>query len=138
MFVLVALADVADNILLVTAVNLEYSCGFSMTLELFKGLRVNLLPQFGLPGVNPGCFLQNTGEGDLHNQQEVLMDVEHQVLEVSVHRCLRVNRGLLISQQMVELTNSYRDDLLLLSTDNRLLKNWVFQDLVSNYRDEVV
>ena len=59
------------------------------------------------------------------------MDVEHQVLQVGVDTCLRINCGLLVSQQVIELYNADRNRFKLLSFEHDLLQDWVFNHLVS-------
>ena len=65
------------------------------------------------------------------------MDVEHEVLQVGVHARLRVNRRLLVRQQVVELHDADRDRLILLRLQHHLLQRCVLDDLIGNNRGEV-
>jgi len=60
-------------------------------------------------------------KSDLHYDQEVLMDVVHQVFKVGVHWSLCVNCRLFVSEQVVELDNADSDYFLFLCAQNALL-----------------
>jgi len=66
------------------------------------------------------------------------MDVIHEVLQVCIDRGLRVNGGLLVGQQVVELHNADGNDFLLLGAADGFLQDGVLKDLVSDHRYEVV
>ena len=76
-------------------------------------------------------------EGDANNDEELLVNVEHQVLEVRIDTRLRVDRCLLIGKQVIELDNSNRDGLKLLGFKHYLLEERIFNDLICNNRGEV-
>ena len=65
------------------------------------------------------------------------MDIEHQVLQVSVDTGLGVNRGLLVRQKVVELDYSDRDRFKLLCLEHDLFEQGVLNDLVGDDRCEV-
>ena len=65
------------------------------------------------------------------------MDVEHQVLEICVDAGLRIDRRLLVRQQVVELDDADRDGFELLSLEHDLLENGVLNDLVGDDRGEM-
>lgn len=56
----------------------------------------------------------DTGQSQSGHDEEVLMDLIEQVLQVGVHTGLRVNCVLFVSQQVVELHDSYSHGLKLL------------------------
>jgi len=58
------------------------------------------------------------------------MDVVHEILEVSVDTRLRINCGLLIGQQVVELHNSDGNCFELLSLVHHLFQNGILDHLV--------
>ena len=60
------------------------------------------------------------------------MDIEHQVLEICVDAGLRIDRRLLVRQQVVELDDADRDGFELLSLEHNLLENGVLDDLVGD------
>lgn len=65
------------------------------------------------------------------------MDVEHQVLQVSVNTCLCVNGRLLVGEQVVELHNADRDGFELLRFEHDLFEHWVLNHLVGHDCREV-
>ena len=65
------------------------------------------------------------------------MDIEHQVLEICVDAGLRIDRRLLVRQQVVELDDADRDGFELLSLEHNLLENGVLDDLVGDDRGEM-
>ena len=73
--VLVGLADVANNIFTVRAVDSEHLRCFLLVLELFQDFGVHNLLQSRLPARL--LLLHDSGEGDADHNQEFLMDIEH-------------------------------------------------------------
>lgn len=65
------------------------------------------------------------------------MNVEHQIFEVGVHRCLGVNGRLFIGQQVIELHDTDSDHLVLLRAQDSGLKRLVFYHLVRHGANEV-
>ena len=65
------------------------------------------------------------------------MDVEHEVLQVSVHARLCVDRCLLIGQQVVELHDADRNCFILLRLEHNLLQRGILDHLVGNDRRKV-
>ena len=65
------------------------------------------------------------------------MDVEHQILQVGVDTGLRVNGGLLISKQVVELDNADGDGFKLLGLEHDLFEHGVLDYLVGHDGCEV-
>lgn len=84
-----------------------------------------------------GLLVDDARLGDADHDQELLVDVEHQVLQVSVDTRLCVDRGLLIGQQVVELDDSDRDSLELLRFEHHLFQCGVLDHLVSYNGREV-
>lgn len=74
----------------------------------------------------------DAGEGYTYDDQEFLMNVEHQVLQVGVYTRLRVDRRLLVRQQVVELHDTNSDDFLLLRFEHLMFQYGVFDDLVGD------
>ena len=60
------------------------------------------------------------------------MNVEHQVLQVRIYTCLRVDRCLLIGQQMVELDYTDGNSLEFLCFKHDLFKLRIFYNLIGN------
>ena len=60
------------------------------------------------------------------------MNVEHQVLQVRINTCLRVDRCLLIGQQMVELDYTDGNSLEFLCFKHDLFKLRIFYNLIGN------
>ena len=65
------------------------------------------------------------------------MDVEHEILQVSVHARLCVDRCLLISQQVVELHDTNGDSFIFLRLEHNLLQRGILDHLVGNDRRKV-
>ena len=65
------------------------------------------------------------------------MNVEHQVLQIGVNARQRVNRGLLIGNQVVELHNTDRYCLQLLGFNHDLLYKRVLNHLVCHNHRKV-
>lgn len=133
--VLVGLADVADDVLAVAAVDAEHLRGLLLVLQLFEDLLVHCALDVRSPAAR--LLVDDAGQRDADHDQELLVDVEHQVLQVSVDTCLRINGGLLIRQQVVELHNANRDGLVLLRLEHNLFQDGVLDDLVGDNQREV-
>ena len=127
--VLVSLADVFDDVLTVRAVDAQHLSGVALVLELLKDLCVNDATQLSFPIAR---LLDNDArESDTDDDKELLVNVEHQVLQVGVDACLSVNSGLLVGEQVIELNNSDRDGFELLGLKHNLFKHGVLDYLVS-------
>jgi hypothetical protein len=108
LFVLVCPHDVADNVVLVRCVNLYKACCLRLSLQFLCCFIAYLITQPYLPGRAwfPVGSIEDSGECDLANNEEVLVHLVHQVFEVGVDRCLRINGGLLVGKQVVKLDNA--------------------------------
>ena len=60
------------------------------------------------------------------------MNVEHQILQVGIHTGLRINRCLLVCQQVIKLHYSDRYSLEFLRLQQNLFQGGVFDDLVGH------
>ena len=129
-FVLIRLADVANDVVAVGAVNSQHLGGVILVLHLLEDLLVDNLAQLRLP--TTVVLLHYARNGDADNDEELLMDVEHEVLQIGVHTRLVINRGLLISQQVVELHDANGYGFILLSLHHLVLENGILDDLVCN------
>jgi len=88
------------------------------------------LPQRLLP--RGDAFRDDAGECDTGENEKLLVDVKHQILEVSVHTRQRVDCRLLIRNQVVKLHDSDGDGLKLLRFYHDLLEEGVLNHLVSD------
>ena len=100
LFVLVCPDDVADDVVLVRCIYLDEAGCLRLSLEFFGCFLADLIVQLYLPGraFFPVGSVENSGECDLANNEEVLVHLVHQVFEVGVDRCLGINSGLLIGK----------------------------------------
>ena len=74
----------------------------------------------------------NTRQGQSSHYKEVLVDLIKQVFQVGVDTGLRVNSVLFISQEVVELHDTYGDGLQLLRHENGIFEVSVFDYLVGH------
>ena len=111
---LISFANISNNVFTVRTVDAQHlGCIF------FKRFSRYCLPQSFLPR---GCSFRNDArECNANKNEELLMNVEHQVLQICVNARQRVNRGLLIGNQVVELHNTDRYCLQLLGFNHDLL-----------------
>lgn len=105
LFVLVGTRNIPNDVLLVGAVDLELGRCLRVRAHSLRGLLCNRLTQLDFPrgawaGALPGAAgpaaVRDARERDLDDCQKVLVDVVHQVLQVRVHRSLRVDCSLLM------------------------------------------
>ena len=104
LFVLVGLADVLNDILTVRAVNIQHLSGITLILKLLQYLGIDSVPKMCLP--SGLTLIDNASKSDGNDDQELLVNVVHQVFEVGVDTGLSVDCGLLISHEMVELDDT--------------------------------
>lgn len=113
--------DVLDNVIGILKVYSEHLHSLSIIFNLFHYFFINYLFQvtnphiLGLIGTICNMILD-----EVRSNQEVLMNVMHQVLKVSVHTCFGIDGGLLTCKEMVELYNTYGYSFKLLSLDHQL------------------
>lgn len=74
----------------------------------------------------------------MYDDNEVLVDVVHQVFEVGIHRGLGVNSRLLVRQHVVKLDDAYRNHLVLLSADQCVSKYRIFHYFLDDHSNEVI
>lgn len=137
-FVLICRRDFLDNVFHVGCVKFEHRGCFRIGLQLLEQLAVYLLVKFVLKTVRRGCLPDDASEGQFEDDQEVLVDVKHQVLQVCVDGGLSVDRGLLIGQQVVELDDANRNHSVLLRPCDHSSQEGVLHDLMSDRCDKVI
>lgn len=126
LFVLIGLADVADDVLTVGAVDAQHLGRILLGLELLKDLGFHDFVEFALPSTV--VFIGDASKCDRNHNQELLVDVEHQILQVGVHASLCVDSGLFVGEKVIKLDNSDRDCLKFLRFDHLILQHGVFYD----------
>ena len=137
-FVLICRRDFLDDVFHVGRVKFEHRGCFRIGLQLLEQLAVDLLVKFVLETVRRGCLPDDASEGQFQDDQKVLVDVKHQVLQVCVDRCLSVDRRLFIGQQVVELDDAYRNHSVLLRPCDHRSQEGVLHDLLSDRGDKVI
>jgi len=140
LFVLVCLHNIADDIVLVRCVYLDEAGCLRLSLNFLCCFIAYLIAQLYLPGRTwfPVGSVEYSGKCDLANNEEVLVHLVHQVFQVGVDRCLRINSGLLVGKQVIELDNANRDDFLFLRSTNSFFQNRVLDYLVCQHSYEMV
>jgi len=108
-FARVGTADVSDDVLGVAVVHAEHLDGLLFVSNLFLEFALDILHEVDFPGA--GVLTDDAGEGQSSNDKEVLVDLIEQILQVSVDAGLGVDGVLFISQQVVELDDTYGDGL---------------------------
>ena len=126
--VLVCLANVLNNILTVGAVNTKHLSRITFILKLLEYLSVNSSTQLEIPACV--AFEHHSAQRDANHDQELLVNVEHQVLEVRIYTRLRVDCCLLIGQQVVELDDTDGDSLKFLCFEHDLFQLRIFDYLI--------
>ena len=118
--VLIGLANVLYDILTVGTIDTEHLRCIALILKLLEYLGVDCATELDLPA---GLALQDhSTERDADDDEELLMDVEHQVLQVRINTRLRIDCCLFICEQVIELNDSNRDSLVLLSLQHDLFE----------------
>jgi len=118
---LVGLDDVPDYVVRVLNVHAKHLNSFTLVLDSLDDLTVNGFLEILDPHVSRvALFVDYSRMDEFRSHQEVLMDVMEQILQVSVHTCLGVDRGLLTGDEVVELHDSYCNGLVLLSLNHQL------------------
>jgi len=98
---------------------------------------VHCLVDLGLECGGALVFVSNSGQRDLQDDQEGLVHIKHQVFQIRVYRRLSVNSRLLKSYQVVKLDDTDSHRLKLLSPEDRLPQDWVFDHLIRDYCHKV-
>lgn len=109
---------------------------FTLALDSLYDLAVNGFLQVLDPHVSRiALFVDYSGVYEFGGHEEVLVDVVEQILQVGVHARLRVNSGLLTSNEVVELHNADCNGLILLGLEHQLAHLNVSYEL---HADDVV
>lgn len=121
MLSLVCFNDILDYIILVLYVHSQHLNSLALVANNLADLGINYLFQILNPDVPRVVILLNYARhNELGSNKEVLVNVVHQILQISVHARLRINRLLLTRDQVVELNDADRHGLILLSLDHEL------------------
>ena len=93
-FILVGFADVANDVVTIRAVDSQHLCGIIFILHLLENLLINNLTELCFPTAL--VFMDYSSYCDTDDNEELLMDVEHEILQVGINTCLIVNCCLFI------------------------------------------
>lgn len=102
--ILVDPADVFDDILAVGAVDAQLLHRIVLVLKLLQYFRIDRAPQLLFP--TRLLFVDDAGQCDADHNEELLVDVKHQVFEICIHTRLCVDRLLVVREQVIELHDS--------------------------------
>ncbi len=108
---------------------------FSLINEFLHQLLLQSLLQVERPEI--ALLDSHPGEHDLNNHQEILMNIEEKILQKAINTGLLLWSHEVLSQEMVELDNSYCYGLILLTFEHDCLQVSVFYHLDSDYLSEV-
>ena len=128
--VLVGLADVLDDILAVGAVDAEHLCCIILVLQLLEDLGVNGASELDLPAGL--AFDHHAGQSDADDDQKLLMNIEHEILQVGVDAGLCIYCGLLVRQQVIKLDDTDRNSFIFLGLEHYLFQTGVLNDLIGD------
>jgi len=111
-------------------VHAQHLSSVTLVFQLLENFGINSLFKLGLPW---RLLLEdNSGERNADYDQELLVDVVHEVLQVRIDTRLCINSGLLIGQQVIELYDSDRNCFEFLSLIHHLFQGGILDDLVGH------
>ena len=125
---MVGLAYVTHNVLTVVVVDAQHLGSVALVFQLLENFGIDSLFKLSLP--RRLLLEDNSGERNADYDQELLMDVVHEILEVRIDTRLRINSGLFIGQQVIELHYSNGNCFEFLSFIHHLFQNRILDDLV--------